>query len=52
MPSWITKNAKLWTALIGAVVTILVYQFGADSPWVVALTTVGTALGVYGVPNE
>lgn len=44
------KYNKFWIALVGAVATILVQQYG-ENEWVQALLPLLTALGVYQVRN-
>lgn len=45
------KYSKFIIAIVGAVVTVVVQQYGS-SEWVQALVPVLTALGVYTVPNQ
>lgn len=45
-----SKYAKFIVAALGAILTVVVQQYGANE-WVQAVLPVLTALGVYQIPN-
>jgi hypothetical protein len=51
----VLRNAKAWTALVGAVVTALLGTVAPDNDayqWLTALAAVCTAIATYAVPNQ
>jgi hypothetical protein len=49
--AWIAQHRKLIISAIGAGITIGTLVFGAGNPWVLAITAVAVAAGVYRAPN-
>jgi hypothetical protein len=52
MGAWIAQHRKLIVPALGSVITIATLVWGAGNPWVIAVTAVAVAAGVYRVPNE
>ena len=47
----LARYRKFLAALVGAGVTIAAVYLAPDSPWLPVITSLGTALGVYRLPN-
>ena len=52
MGAWIAQHRKLIVPALGSVITIATLVWGAGNPWVIAVTAVALAAGVYRVPND
>lgn len=46
------KYRKFVTALLGVILSGLVVKYGSANQWVNDAILLGTALGIYAVPNE
>lgn len=51
MGAWVAQHRKLIVPALGSVITIATLVWGAGNPWVLAVTAVAVAAGVYRVPN-
>ena len=52
MPTWLTPAAaKFWVGVVGAVVVAVLSALPDDPQWLVVVSAVLTAVGVYLVPN-
>jgi len=49
--AWIAQHRKLIAPVAGAAITIATLVWGAGNPWVIAVTAVAVAAGVYLPPN-